>query len=67
MRQLRQRLLGTDQHMDLKAFNSFSPPIGKVSFKTSSISLGLVLLSEKLFVGMYVYADTAHSAIMSPE
>ena len=37
-----------DEQTDLHALNNFSSSIDKVSFKTNSMSLGLVVL-EKLF------------------
>ena len=51
--------LGNKQ-TDLHTLNNFSSSIDKVSFKRNSMSPGLVLLEEKLFMRMHkYYADTA--------
>ena len=39
----------TDEQTDLHALNNLLSSIDKVSFKSGSMSLGLVLLEEKLF------------------
>ena len=40
--------LATDDQTDLHALNKFSSSIDKVSFKKNSMSLGLVVLEEKM-------------------
>ena len=39
-----------DKQTDLHALNNFSSSIDKVSLKKNSMSLGLVVLEEKLFM-----------------
>ena len=39
----------TDEETDLHALNNLSSSIDKVSFTSNSITVGLVLLEEKLF------------------
>ena len=58
------QLWGTDEQKDLYALNNFLSLIDKVSFKTNSMSLGLVHL-EKLFMQTWMHTLTLQSdAIM---
>ena len=43
---------GSSKQTDLHALNNFSSSIVEVSFKRNSMSLGLVVLEEKLFTCM---------------
>ena len=43
------RLWRTDEHTDLHEFYDLSSSIDKVSFKSNNMSLGLVVLEEKMF------------------
>ena len=57
---------GTDKQSDLHVFYDLSSSIDKVSFKSNSMSLGHVLLEEKIF--MHTHTQTPQSdAIMSAD
>ena len=62
--------LGNRRTTDLYALNKFSSSIDKLSFKNNSMSLGLVLLEEKLFMQMPTRTCTGtpqSDAIMSAD
>ena len=53
--------LETDEQTDLHEFYNLSSSIDMVSFKSNSMSLGFVLLEEKLF--MHMSADIKMAAM----
>ena len=55
-----------NRRTDLHALNSFSSSIDKVSFKKNSMSLGLVVLEEKLFTCTWTRTPQS-DAIMSAD
>ena len=58
--------LGTDEKTDLYEFYDLSSSIVKVSFKTNSTSLGLVVLEKKLFMWMCMQTQTPQSDTIMP-
>ena len=56
------------EQTDLHEFYDLSCPIDKVSFKSNSMSLGLVLLEEKMFMRTWTRMQMPQSdAIMSAD
>ena len=51
----------SSKQTDLHALNNFSSSIDKVSFKKNSMSLGLVVLEEKLFTRTRLRTPTPQS------